>query len=106
LKEEDFFPIGSDKFEEYLMDLNFNKGINIKKERFKDGDKARIKLALIFDDAVKEALQLEKPKDLDDFNVRTKIPDQAEDVTKLYNFVKLDSEKCFAWDDEVNDFIK
>jgi hypothetical protein len=34
------------------------------------------------------------------------VTDQAEDVKKLYDFVKLDSEKCFEWDDELKSFIK
>jgi predicted transcriptional regulator len=37
---------------------------------------------------------------------KTKIPDQAEDVKKLYTFVKLDSENYFAWDDDLKSFIK
>jgi hypothetical protein len=106
LKEEDFLPIGSDKFEEYLMDLNFNKGINVKKERFKVNNESKTKLALIFDEAVEEALQIEKSKDLDDFDVKSKIPDQKEDIKKLYDFVKLDDDNCFNWDDNLNNFVK
>jgi hypothetical protein len=40
------------------------------------------------------------------YDVTTQSFDQAEDVKKLYDFANLDSEKCFAWDDELNDFIK
>ena len=68
LKDEDFFPIDSGKFEEYLMVLKFNKGVNVKKEKIKlPQDKTTTRLCLIFDDDVMSYLELEKPKSLEDF---------------------------------------
>jgi len=32
--------------------------------------------------------------------------DQKEDILQLFNFVKLDSKKCFEWNDELTNFVK
>jgi hypothetical protein len=37
---------------------------------------------------------------------KIKIPDQKEDIKKVYNFAKLDSENCFEWNNDLNNFIR
>ena len=91
MKEEDFFPIGSDKFDEYLMFLNFNKGINVKRERF---DK-KTKLALIFDESVQDSLKLDEieQKEVDEFENDYTDPEINKGCTRVRERILSNIEK-------------
>lgn len=54
LKDNDIRPVSQSTFKEYLMELGFDEGINVQKERF--GNKAY--KALIFDDVAKKTLDI------------------------------------------------
>jgi len=48
-----------------------------------------------------------RDRDIENYE-KKKIPDQKEDFTRFYEYTikKVDSEKCFDWDDDLKSFIK
>jgi len=75
LKENDIRGISSDRFTNYLQELDFTGGINIRKERFN----GKVTKALIFDNTAKRALDIEDAavRDVISPEIREKTPDNT-----------------------------
>jgi len=75
LKENDIRGISSDRFTDYLQELDFTEGINVRKERFE----GKVLKTIIFDNTAKKSLGIEETTEY--------TPDQKSKVEAIRNTI-------------------